>query len=257
MDGFGINWSAFDFERAHIPSVSCMTESPVTLITGGSTGIGAAAARQLLDRGHRVAITARRKERLERFADEAGRPDELLLLPGDAADNESVRRAVADTVERFGRLDHAVANAGYATFDAITDGDPEGWKDMVLTNVLGPALLVHHAIPALRETRGRIVLVGSVAGWVWSPDNIYGITKWAVTGLAENTRLAVTKDGIGVTLVSPGRTESAFWEGAGDGRPDTDMLTSDQVAASLVWALTQPAGVDINSVTLRPVGMPI
>ena len=209
-----------------------------------------------LDRGHRVAITGRRKERLERFAEAAGRPDELLLLPGDATNNETVRRAVADTVERFGRLDHAVANAGYATFDTITDGDPEGWKDMMLTNVLGPALLVHHAIPALRETRGRIVLV-SVAGMKWSPDNIYGITKWAVTGLSENTRLAMTEDGIGVTLISPGRTKSAFWEGAGEERPDTDMLSADQVAGSLVWALTQPAGVDINSVTLRPVGMPI
>jgi NADP-dependent 3-hydroxy acid dehydrogenase YdfG len=234
-----------------------MTESPVTLITGGSTGIGAATARQLLKEGHRVTVTARRRERLDRFADELGRPAELLTLAGDAADNDAVEAAVATTIERFGRLDAAVANAGYATHDGIADGDPAGWRDMILTNVLGPALLIRAALPALKETRGRIVLVGSVAGLVHTPGNIYGATKWAVTGLAENTRRLVTTDGVGVTLVSPGGTVTNFFDPVGGPPDDRPLyLSADQLAASIVWAVTQPPGVDVNSVTVRPIGQP-
>ncbi|UKY47699.1 SDR family oxidoreductase [Streptomyces inhibens] len=233
-----------------------MTESPVTLITGGGSGIGAAAARQLLDQGHRVTITGRNDDRLRRFAEELGKPAGLLTVAGDAADHDTVQAAVDATVKEFGRLDTVVANAGFATHDTLADGDPAGWREMVLTNVLGPALLIRAALPALKETRGRIVLVGSVAGFVHTPGNIYGATKWAVTGLAENTRRMVTADGIGVTLIAPGRVETPFWEGMG-GLPEGNLLTADQVAESLVWAIRQPSGVDVNNVIIRPIGQPV
>jgi NADP-dependent 3-hydroxy acid dehydrogenase YdfG len=228
----------------------------VTLITGGSSGIGAATARHLLKVGHRVAVTGRDPGRLADFAASVSGP--LLTLPGHAADHEAVRSAVRTTVERFGRLDNVVANAGYATHDDLSDGDPAGWRDMVLTNVLGPALLIHEAVPALRATRGRIVLVGSVAGHVHTAGNIYGATKFAVTGLAENTRLMVTGDGIGVTLVSPGATETGFF--ARIGGPPADRpggyLRPEDLAEAIVFALTRPPGVDVNTLTVRPVGSP-
>lgn len=233
-----------------------MTDAPVTLITGGGSGIGAATARQLLDRGHRVTITGRDHGRLRRFADELGEPSGLLTIAGDSADYDTVRSAVDATVKEFGRLDTVVANAGFATHDTLADGDPDGWREMVLTNVLGPALLIRAALAALKETQGRIILVGSVAGFVHTPGNIYGATKWAVTGLAENTRRMVTGDGIGVTLIAPGRVETPFWEGTG-GLPEGNLLTADQVADSVVWAIGQPSGVDINNVIIRPVGQPV
>jgi NADP-dependent 3-hydroxy acid dehydrogenase YdfG len=233
-----------------------MTDLPVTLITGGGSGIGAATARRLLDRGHRVTITGRGGDRLRRFAADLGDPPNLLTLTGDASDYDAVGSAVESTVDTFGRLDNAVANAGFATFDTITDGDPAGWRDMVLTNVLGPALLIRAALPALRNTHGRIVLVGSVAGVVYSPGNIYGATKWAVTGLAENTRRMVTADGIGVTLINPGATETSFFDADG-GPPDRTMLTADQLAATIVWAINQPSGVDVNTMTIRPIDSPL
>lgn len=229
--------------------------TPVTLITGGGSGIGAATARQLLDRGHRVAVTGRNEERLDRFARELGEPEGLLTIAGDASDWDAVRSAVESTVKEFGRLDTVVANAGFATFDNLDDGDPAGWRDMVLTNVLGPVLLIRAALPALKETRGRIVLIGSVAGIVHSPGNIYGATKFAVTGLAENTRLMVTGDGVGVTLVNPGATATNFFDGGG-GPPYPGMLAADELAASIVWAVSQPSGVDINTMTVRPIGAP-
>ncbi len=233
-----------------------MTDSPVTLITGGSSGIGAAAARRLLELGHRVSVTGRGADRLRRFAQELGEPKELATFAGDAGDYDAVRSAVEATVEEFGRLDTVVANAGFATHDTLADGDPAGWREMVLTNVLGPALLIRASLEALKETRGRIVLVGSVAGFVNTPGNIYGATKWAVTGLAENTRLMVTGDGVGVTLIAPGRVETPFWEGRGS-LPEGHLLTSDQVADSIVWAIGQPRGVDVNNVIIRPIGQPV
>ena len=226
---------------------------PVTLITGGGTGIGAAIARQLLERGHRVTITGRRDERLRELAGELGNPASLLTVSGDAADYGDVTAAVQASVTGFGRLDAVVANAGCRTSDGLADGDPAGWRDMVLTNVLGPALLIRAALPALKQTGGRIVLVGSVAGTIYTAGNIYGATKWAVTGLAENTRRMVTGDGVGVTLVNPGRVATRF-EDADSGLP---MLTADQLAAAIVWAISQPGGVDVNTLTIRPVGVAI
>ncbi|MFD1151460.1 SDR family oxidoreductase [Saccharothrix hoggarensis] len=233
-----------------------MTDIPVTLITGGGSGIGAATARQLLAKGQRVAVVGRGQERLDRFAKEVGEPADLLTIQGDAGDWDVVQAAVAAAVERFGRLDAVVANAGWATHDDIAEGDPAGWREMVLTNVLGPALLIRAALAELKRTKGRIVLLGSVAGHAYSAGNIYGITKWAVTGLAENTRRQVTGDGVGVTLVSPGRTETPFWDAYG-ALPDGVLLTADQVADSIVFALAQPATVDVNTIIIRPIGQPV
>ncbi|MER5968426.1 SDR family oxidoreductase [Streptomyces sp. NPDC002055] len=233
-----------------------MTHSPVTLITGGSSGIGAATARQLLKEGHRVTVTGRNRERLRGLAEELACPETLLTHAGDASDADSVQAAVDATLLEFGRLDTVVANAGFAAPGTLADGDPAGWHTMVLTNVLAPALLIRAALPSLRESRGRIVLIGSVAGFVHTPGNFYGATKWAVTGLAENTRRMVTGDGIGVTLIAPGRVETPFWDGIG-GMPDGTMLTAGQIADSIVWAVRQPSGVDINTVVVRPVGQPV
>jgi NADP-dependent 3-hydroxy acid dehydrogenase YdfG len=230
-----------------------MTPSPVTLITGGSVGIGAAVARRLLSQGHRVAVTGRDRDRLSRLVTSLGNPADLLALVADASDYEAVQSAVDTTAREFGRLDTVVANAGSGSKGDLADGDPAEWREMILTNVLGPALLIRASLPELKRTRGRIVLVGSVVGHMASEGNLYGATKWAVTGLAENTRLMVTGDGIGVTLVSPGRIETPFWDKHG-GPPEGPILSADQLADSIVWAISQPAGVDVNTVTVRPIG---
>ncbi|MFI6488493.1 SDR family oxidoreductase [Streptomyces sp. NPDC050564] len=233
-----------------------MSDSPVALITGGGSGIGAAVARRLLDAGHRVTVTGRGEKRLHAFAEELGRPEGLLTVVGNAAEYDQVQAAVEATVKAFGRLDTVVANAGFATHDTVAEGDPAGWSEMVLTNVLGPALLVRASIDALKETHGRIVLVGSVAGHIHTPGNFYGATKWAVTGLAENTRRQVTEFGVGVTLISPGRVETPFWDSYGS-LPPGHLLTADQLAESIVWAIGQPEGVDVNTVVVRPMGQPV
>ncbi|MGH3767160.1 MAG: SDR family oxidoreductase [Pseudonocardiaceae bacterium] len=224
------------------------------LITGGSSGIGAETARRLLVDGYQIAVTGRSKDKLATFLDDVGRPDELLGITADAADWESTQAAVASTVERFGQLNAVVANAGFTSADTITDGDPDLWRVMVLTNVLGPALLAKAALPHLQATSGRLLLVGSVAGFKNAPGNLYSATKWAVTGLAENIRMQMTSLGVGVTLIAPGMTETPFWR---DGSAPPITLSATAVAETIHFALSQPPGVDINTLVVRPIGQSI
>ncbi|GHF12235.1 oxidoreductase [Streptomyces spiralis] len=228
--------------------------SKTVLITGATSGIGAYTARLLLDRGHHVAVTGRSETKLKTFLDETGHPDRLLGLVSDAADWEDTQSAVTRTVEYFGALDAAVANAGFMTGDTIGAGDPTRWSPMVLTNVLGPALLAHAALPHLESSGGRLVLIGSVAGLKNSPGNLYSATKWAVTGLAENLRLHATNRGVGVTLVNPGMIDTPFWQGAG---VPPFALPPQPIAEAVCFALDQPAGVDLNTMTVRPIGQPV
>jgi NADP-dependent 3-hydroxy acid dehydrogenase YdfG len=230
------------------------TTGPVTLVTGGSTGIGAATVRLLLKHGHRVVATGRDPKRLADLADSVGHGDQLLTLPGDTTEYDAVESAVRTAAQGFGRLDNVVANAGFSTHDTLETGDPEQWRAMLLTNVLGPAMLVKAALPALRESMGRIVMVGSVAGLRNSAGNMYSVTKWALTALAENTRLLVTRDGVGVTMIAPGRVDTPFWEERTGGRPSGPVLDADRVADNILWALAQPQGTDVNQIVIRPVG---
>ncbi|GAA0463214.1 oxidoreductase [Paractinoplanes deccanensis] len=237
------------------------TSLKTVLITGGTSGIGAATARLLLGRGHRVAVTGRDPGRLAAFLDETGHTDRVLGLVADAADWDATNAAVTSTVERFGSLDAAVANAGGASPDhfrpgspgVLDGGDPRLWAPMVLTNVLGPALLAEAALPHLERSHGRLVLLGSVAGIKNSPGNLYSATKWAVVGFAENLRLHATTRGVGVTVVNPGMIDTAFWHG----QAPPIAMSPDAVAEAIGFALGRPDGVDLNTVTIRPIGQPV
>ncbi|MCP9946818.1 SDR family oxidoreductase [Streptomyces somaliensis] len=227
---------------------------PVTLITGGSTGIGAATARALLKQGHHVAVTGRDADKLAVFAASTGAGERLLTITGDTSDENDVASAVGRVTEAWGRLDNVVANAGFSLPGNLESHAPGDMRAMVLTNVLGPALLVRETLPHLRESKGRIVIIGSVAGVRNTPGNLYSVTKWAAHALAENTRLLVGKDGIGVTVVAPGVVDTPFWDKRG-GVPDAaPAMTAEQIADIVVFAVDQPAGVDINHITLRPTG---
>ncbi|MER7673731.1 SDR family oxidoreductase [Kitasatospora sp. NPDC096128] len=227
---------------------------PVTLITGGSTGIGAATARALLKQGHRVAVTGRDAVKLAAFAASAGAGERLLTITGDTSDADDVASAVRSVVDAWGRLDNVIANAGFSLPGNLESHTPEDMRAMVLTNVLGPALLVRETLPRLRESKGRIVIIGSVAGLRNTPGNLYSVTKWAAHALAENTRLLVGKDGVGVTVVAPGVVDTPFWSERGGTPEESPTMTAEQIADTIVFAVNQPAGVDINHITLRPTG---
>ena len=231
---------------------------PVTLITGGSSGIGAATARALLEQGHRVAVTGRDADRLAAFAasvsSSADTGERLLSIPGDASDPADVASTVAQVVERWGRLDTVIANAGFSLPGTLEDHDPDAMRSMILTNVLGPALLVRETLPRLRASKGRIVVVGSVAGIRNTPGNLYSVTKWAVHALVENVRLLVAKDRIGVTLVAPGVVDTPFWDERGGSPQAAPALTAEHIADAILFAVNQPEGVDVSQLVVRPTG---
>ena len=136
----------------------------VLLITGASSGIGAATARQACAAGWRLVLAARSRERLQALAEELGEAQRALAAPCDVTEWEDQRRVVELTLSTFGRIDAVFANAGFGGPRGFLNDTPEHWREMVLTNIYGAALTLRAAIPALTESRGHLLLTSSVAG---------------------------------------------------------------------------------------------
>jgi len=222
---------------------------PVFLITGASTGIGAATARQAAARGYRLVLAARSQGPLEALAAELGGAARALAVPCDVTEWAQQEALVAAALDAFGRVDVAFANAGFGGPRSFVEGDPEQWRAMVLTNVLGAAYTLRAAIPALRESRGHLLLTGSVAGRKAMPGSLYSATKWAVTAMSEAVRQELNGSGVRVTLLSPGAVETPFWDA---GAPGAEPLGAADVAEAVLWAVTRPRHVDVNEILLRP-----
>lgn len=219
------------------------------LVTGGTSGIGAALVRESLRAGHTVFTTGRDAGRLEAFLASCSELGQVHGTVADAGDWVQTRDAVSAAVRALGGLDVAVANAGFSAPGDLADGDPEMWRDMVLTNVYGPAILAKAVLPALTANRGHMVLVGSTAGRKVYPGNLYTATKWAVTGYAESLRQQLVGTGVRVLHVAPGHVDTPLWKEA----PDAAM-TPESVAEAILWGLARPSGVDVSEIVLRATG---
>jgi NADP-dependent 3-hydroxy acid dehydrogenase YdfG len=220
-----------------------MADSPVFVITGASTGIGAATARQAAAAGYAVVLAARSADRLEALAAETGG----LAVPTDVtswADNEAL---VARALDTHGRVDVVFANAGFGGQRGWLKDPPEHWRDMLLTNVLGAAYTVRAAIPALRESRGHALVTSSVAGRRVLPGSFYSVTKHAVTAMAEALRQDLDGSGVRVTSIEPGMVDTPFF----DNRP-SGALEADDIARAVMYAVSQPPHVDVNEILVRP-----
>src|SRR4051794_3300320 len=224
-----------------------MPDGPVLLITGASSGIGAATARRAAASGRRVVLAARSVGKLDELAAELGGEDRAIAVACDVTEWADVQGAVAAATGAFGRLDAVFANAGFGGARGWEREDVERWREMILTNVYGAAITVRAALPALRETRGHIVLTGSVAGRRALAGSVYSCTKFAVTAMGEALRQDVDGTGIRVTLVEPGIVDTPFF----DERP-ADGLEADDVARAVLFALDQPPHVDVNEILVRP-----
>jgi NADP-dependent 3-hydroxy acid dehydrogenase YdfG len=221
--------------------------APVFLITGASSGIGAATARAAARDGYRIVLAARTQERIDALAEELGGPDHALAVRCDVTEWEQQQAMVMQALERFGRLDVAFANAGFGATRGFLEESPEHWRSMVLTNVYGAALTIRATIPALKESRGHLLLTGSVAGRRALPGSLYSATKWAVTGMGESARLELNGTGVRVTLIEPGMVDTPFFENRGSGR-----LEADDIARAVMFAVSQPPHVDVNEILVRP-----
>src|SRR3954447_4707901 len=228
-----------------------MADDRVLLITGASTGIGAATARRAAAAGWKVVLSARSEDKLEELAEDIGE-EHALAQRCDDTDFEDQERLVQSALDHFGRIDAVFANAGFGAQRGFLEEDPEFWRAMVLTNVLGVAYTIRATMPHLRERgSGHYVLTSSVAGRRALPGSLYSSTKWAVTGMGESLRqeLRQDKDGnVRVTIVEPGMVDTPFF----DNRV-SDALEDDDIARIVMFALKQPERVDINEILVRPV----
>ena len=230
-----------------------MTADRVFLITGASSGIGAATARAARAEGWRVALAARSLDRLESLVEELGGAEHALAIRCDVTEWEDQQGMVEAALASFGRIDAVFANAGFGGPRGFLNDTPEHWREMVLTNVYGAALTLRATIPVLKETRGHLLLTSSVAGRRALPGSLYSCTKHAVTAMGEAARQDLHGTGIRVTLIEPGITDTPFF----DNRPTDAPLQDDDIARGVIYAISQPPHVDVNEILIRPTAQPV
>jgi NADP-dependent 3-hydroxy acid dehydrogenase YdfG len=244
-------------------------EGTAALITGASSGIGEATALELARLGAKVAIAARRKDRLEDLAARIGEAGgQALVLEADVTAEHSARAAVESAVQEFGRLDTVVANAGVMLLGPIEDAPLDEWERMVQLNVLGLLYTAHAALPHLlnaAESAPRnvadLVLVSSVAGRVArNGSGVYNLTKHGVGAFGESLRQEVTKRHVRVSLVEPGAVETELSdhlreeirEAAMQRFEGVERLQAEDIADAISYIVTRPRRVAVNEVLIRP-----
>jgi NADP-dependent 3-hydroxy acid dehydrogenase YdfG len=224
-------------------------DNPVFLITGASTGIGAATARAAAEAGYRLVLAARSEDKLQGLADEL---PEAIAVRCDVTEWSDQQALVQQTLDTYGRIDVAFANAGFGGPRGFDKGEPEEWKAMVLTNVYGAALTIRATRDALIETKGHLLLTSSVAGRRALQGSLYSATKWAVTGMGESARQDFNDTGVRVTLIEPGMVDTPFF----DSPPEIDALKAEDIAEAVMWAVTRPPHMDVNEILIRPTDQP-
>lgn len=220
----------------------------VLLITGASSGIGAATARAAAKAGFRLVLAARRKDKLDTLVVELGGAQKAFSVACDVQNWGAQQAMVKAALEHFGQIDAVFANAGRGGEPGGFSGaDPQVWKDMILTNIYGVGLTLRASLAAVKKQRGQIIINGSAAGRTTIPGSMYSATKWAVSGMAYNLREEVKADGVRVTLIEPGMVDTPFFD-----NPKPNALHPEDVAEAVVFALTRPERVDVNEILLRP-----
>jgi NADP-dependent 3-hydroxy acid dehydrogenase YdfG len=230
---------------------------PVLLITGASSGIGAATARAATG-SHRLVLAARRLDPMQELSQELGGEERALPIQCDVTEWDQVEAMAAAALKSFGRIDAVFANAGFGAQRGFLEESVEHWRSMILTNVYGVALTIRATLPHLLERGdGHFVITSSVAGRRALPGSLYSATKWAVTAMGEALRAELrqihSNTSIRVTLIEPGMVDTPFF----DNRPGESVLHDDDIAKAVMFALEQRDGVDVNEILIRPTQQPI
>jgi NADP-dependent 3-hydroxy acid dehydrogenase YdfG len=248
---------------------SKLTDS-TALVTGASSGIGAATARRLAEHGASVALVARRLDRLEALAAEInGSGGSALVAEADIADRKQAEAAVQRTVERFGRLDTLVNNAGLMLLGAVVGADAEEWDRMIAVNVQGLLYTTRAALPHLLQAAEEgprqvadIVNISSIAGRVaWNGYGVYNLTKFGVNGFTESLRQEVTQRHVRVGVIEPGGVATEL---GSHNKPDvrnkmidpffeqTEVLLPEDIADGVAYMVTRPRHTAIAELWIMP-----
>ena len=237
------------------------------LVTGASSGIGAATCRAVVDRGGTVAMLARRRQRLEDLAEELG--ERATVVCCDVTDLDSLEASVKEAADLLGGLDGVVAVAGRMMAGGIASGSPERWRELIDLNLVGPLATVRYATPCFSESGRRdVVIVGSTGALTPMPGvGIYAASKRGLAAAFDSLRLELAHHGINVSLVMPGmfETQGLTWEGVIiDGEvPVTDApmfvegggpAHPEPLADCIAFIMSLPDGVCVNELVVRPTG---
>ncbi|MGB7420054.1 MAG: SDR family oxidoreductase [Erythrobacter sp.] len=216
------------------------------LITGASSGIGAATARAAAEAGWNVALCARSADKLEAIAGEIG--DAALAIPCDVTKREAIADALSLAAGRFGQIDGVFANAGTGVEAAgVENGDPEAWHDMIHVNILAVLYAAHAAIPHLKKTKGHFIVTGSKAGRDNMKGSVYSATKWFVHGFGENLAEEMREWGGRATVIAPGMVDTAFFD-----EPKPGKIQAEDVANAVIFALSQPETAAVREIYIMP-----
>ncbi|MGM0591717.1 MAG: SDR family oxidoreductase [Halobacteriota archaeon] len=221
-------------------------EGRVALLTGASSGIGKATAREFAKEGATVALAARGADQLETLVAELELTFDVpaLGVPTDVRDEAAVESMVEETIDRFGRLDVVVNNAGVGTHGPVATTETEEYRRMMDTNVDGMFFTTRAVLPHLVETEGNLVFLGSFAGQYPRPSNpIYAATKWWTRGFALSLEGQVGSDGVGITVVNPTEVRTEFGSEAGASAAERfgpeESSEPEEVADAIVFAAKQ------------------
>jgi NADP-dependent 3-hydroxy acid dehydrogenase YdfG len=217
------------------------------LITGASSGIGAATARAAVAAGHRVALLARSEDKLADLVADLGDAN-ACSIPCDVTDVRAQTAAFEAAATRFGQIEAVFANAGLgAAAKGTEQGDLENFRTMIDVNIFALTVTCKLAIPYLKATGGDLILTGSRAGHATLAGSVYGATKWFVRGYADNLASELEGTGVRVTNVNPGMVDTPFFDD-----PKPDALRPEDVARAVMFALEQPAHVSVPSIQIYP-----
>jgi len=227
------------------------TNEKVVWITGASSGIGKAMAFEWARLGYKVVLSARRKELLEEIAIEIKNSGgEALVVPVDIMEEKSIENAVQSIIITWGRLDVAVANAGFGVFGSIDKLTAKDWNRQLQGNVTGLALTVKYALPHLKQNQGRIGLVGSVGAYVPNPHvGAYGASKAAVHSIGLTLQVELMGTGVSCTTIHPGFvvSEIARIDNEGVWHPERP----DPRPVNLMWPTDKAAKVMVKAIIKR------
>lgn len=226
-------------------------DNQVVWITGGGSGIGRALALAFADEGAAVAVSGRRDDRLEQVVEEIeSREAKGLAVRCDVTDEASVAEAVQRVVRALGGLDVAVANAGFSVAGRIEKLSAADWRRQLDVNVIGVAMTARYALPPLRERRGRMVLIGSVASMLPTPGmGAYSASKYAVRAIGQTLAVELHGTGVTCTTIHPGYIESEIAQVDNQGRFDASR--EDRRPKNLMWPADKAARVMVDAIAKR------
>jgi len=224
-----------------------MNKQKVVFITGASSGIGEATAKLLAEKGHKVVVTARSEDKLEKLVQEIG-SDKAFAVAADATDFNTLQGAVNAGVKKFGRIDAVFANAGMGVSQAGTEqGNVDEWDKMIAINVNALTYTAKASLPELKKTKGHFIITSSIAGKIALKGSIYGATKWFAYGFGKNLAEEMKEWEGRCTTICPGMVNTPFFDEA---KPD--KLDPSDIAEAVLYAISAHERCDVREICLMP-----